>query len=57
MLSFIQIVRALGQLQLFQAFDINPQISPLQLAKIEQKKRQRASKNEALSTKKPKSDW
>ena len=52
LLSFIQIVRALEQLQLFQNFEVKQQqLSPLQLAKIDQKKRQRAS------NKKAKSDW
>jgi transcriptional regulator with XRE-family HTH domain len=58
LLSFIQIVRALEQLQLFQNFEIRqPQLSPLQLAKIDQKKRQRASNKKTTSTEKPKSDW
>jgi transcriptional regulator with XRE-family HTH domain len=58
MLSFIQILRALEQLQLFQNFEINQQqLSPLQLAKLEQKKRQRASATKEIQIKKPKSDW
>ncbi len=57
MLSFIQILRALEQLQLFQSFEIRQQLSPLQLAKIDQKKRQRASNKKAAGTEKPKSDW
>ena len=58
LLSFIQIVRALEQLQLFQNFEIKQQqLSPLQLAKIDQKKRQRASNKKAAGTEKPKSDW
>ena len=57
MLSFIQIMRALEQLQLFQNFEITQQISPLQLAKIDQKKRQRASNKKTDGIDKPKSDW
>ena len=57
MLSFIQIIRALEQLPLFQNFEIKQQISPLQLAKMDQKKRQRASNKNPKKTEKPKSDW
>ena len=57
LVSFIQILRALEQLQLFQSFEIRQQISPLQLAKIDQKKRQRASNKKATGIEKPKSDW
>lgn len=55
LLTFIQILRALQQLQLFESFVIRQQLSPLQLAKIEQKKRQRASSKPVRN--KPKSDW
>jgi hypothetical protein len=58
MLSFIMTIRALGQLELFQNFEIKEQqLSPLQLAKLEQKKRQRASSTKDTQIKKPKSDW
>lgn len=57
LLSFIQILRALEQLQVLQIFEINQQISPLQLAKIDQKKRQRASNKKSTVIEKPKSDW
>jgi transcriptional regulator with XRE-family HTH domain len=58
LLSFIQILRALEQLQLFQHFEVKQQqLSPLQLAKIDQKKRQRASNKKAALSEKPKSDW
>ena len=57
LLSFIQILRALEQLQLFQSFEIRQQLSPLQLAKIDQKKRQRASNKKATPIEKPTSDW
>ena len=43
MISFVQILRALEQLQILEHFEVKPQISPLQLAKLEQNKRQRAS--------------
>jgi hypothetical protein len=58
MLSFIMTIRALGQLELFQNFEIKAQqLSPLQLAKLEHKKRQRASARKEPPIKKPKSDW
>lgn len=57
LLSFIQILRALEQLQFFQNFEVSQQLSPLQLAKIDQKKRQRASAKKDDSIEKPKSNW
>lgn len=57
MISFIQILRALEQLQIFEHFEVKPQISPLQLAKLEQNKRQRASSKNKSKYKKTKSDW
>lgn len=57
MISFIQILRALEQLQILEHFEVKQQISPLQLAKIEQIKRQRASAKKERPTKKTKSDW
>jgi transcriptional regulator with XRE-family HTH domain len=57
LLSFIQIIRALEQLHLFQSFEIRQQLSPLQLAKVELKKRQRASNKQRPAKDKPKSDW
>lgn len=57
MISFVQILRALEQLQILEHFEVKPQISPLQLAKLEQNKRQRASAKKESPIKKPKSDW
>ncbi|MFM6934757.1 MAG: helix-turn-helix transcriptional regulator [Flavobacteriales bacterium] len=57
LLSFIQILRALEQLQIFEHFEIKQQFSPLQLAKLEQNKRQRASAKKDSQNKKPKSNW
>jgi transcriptional regulator with XRE-family HTH domain len=57
LISFIQIVRALEQLHLFQNFEIRQQLSPLQLAKMDQQKRQRASNKKTTGMGKPKSDW
>ncbi|MES2478245.1 MAG: helix-turn-helix transcriptional regulator [Bacteroidota bacterium] len=44
MLSFVQVLRAIDHLELLVNFEIKEQISPLLLAKIEQSKRQRASR-------------
>ena len=57
LISFIQVLRALEQLQIFEHFEIKQQFSPLQLAKLEQNKRQRASTKKDSQNKKPKSDW
>lgn len=57
LISFIQILRALEQLQIFEHFEIKQQFSPLQLARLEQNKRQRASTKKDTQNKKPKSDW
>jgi transcriptional regulator with XRE-family HTH domain len=56
LLSFIQVLRALEQLQLLQVFEVKQELSPLQLAEIEMKKRQRASKK-TTQRNKPKSTW
>ena len=42
LLSLLQILRVLGQLPVLSAFEVEQKISPLQLAKLEQQKRQRA---------------
>jgi transcriptional regulator with XRE-family HTH domain len=57
LLSVIQILRAIEQLQIFEHFEIKQQFSPLQLAKMEQKKRQRASAKKETKIKNPNSDW
>ena len=55
LLSFIQVLRALEQFHLLDTFVVKQEISPLQLAEIEMKKRLRARKK--TSSNKPKSDW
>jgi transcriptional regulator with XRE-family HTH domain len=42
LLVFIQLLRALNLLHLLKEFEINEQLSPLQLARLEHSKRQRA---------------
>lgn len=43
--NLLKILRVLDALYVFEQFKIRPQISPLQLAKEDEKKRKRASKN------------
>jgi transcriptional regulator with XRE-family HTH domain len=45
MLHFVQVLRALNALHLLNIFETQTQISPIALAKMQQKKRQRASKS------------
>lgn len=55
-LTLIQILRALNQLHIFDQFKVIEKISPIQLAKLEQKKRKRASKTK-IETNNTNSDW
>ncbi|TDO23507.1 Xre family transcriptional regulator [Sediminibacterium goheungense] len=57
LLSFIQVMRALQQLHLFRFFETQPKISPLQLAKMDQQKRKRASRKNKTADHQPKTDW
>ena len=58
MLVFIQLLRALKLLYLLQQFEIVQELSPLQLAKLEQSKKTRARKRIAESNNpESKSDW
>jgi transcriptional regulator with XRE-family HTH domain len=53
--TLIQVLRVLDQLQVMDAFEVQPRISPLALAKAEQEKRKRARNTQ---TKEPdSSDW
>lgn len=56
MITFIQLLRALGLLSLLQPFQVQPQFSPIQLAKLEHAKRKRASTTKKHH-KTPKSNW
>jgi transcriptional regulator with XRE-family HTH domain len=58
MLTLIQILRVLGQLQILKNFEADRKISPIQLARLEQGKRKRA-RNANDQTDKPdlKSGW
>lgn len=55
LLSLIQIMRALDILYLFEGFTIKKEISPLELAKQDQQKRQRASNSTIDNSNQ--SDW
>ena len=55
-ITFIQLLRALNLLHVLEQFKIQQQLSPIQLAKMDQAKRKRASKNR-IGKKKNKSDW
>ena len=43
MLSFIQVMRAIGELELFKNFEVREKVSPLLLAKMMRQQKQRAS--------------
>lgn len=55
-MTLIRLLRVLNQLHVLEAFKVTQQISPIQLAELEQKKRKRASKSKKQSDKK-KSNW
>lgn len=42
LISLIQILRALDKLEVLSSFEINKQVSPIAMAKLEKKQRQRA---------------
>lgn len=54
--SLIQILRALNLLDILDVFTIQNQISPLELAKLEKQKRQRASTNKEANEQ-TESEW
>lgn len=55
-ITFIQLLRALNQLHALKLFRIQQELSPIQLAKLDQAKRKRAAKKQNTD-KKPESDW
>jgi transcriptional regulator with XRE-family HTH domain len=58
LIVFIQLLRALKLLHLLQQFEIKEELSPLQLAKLEQSKKTRARrKNTENKNPEPESDW
>jgi transcriptional regulator with XRE-family HTH domain len=58
LISLIQILRALDLLDIIDVFKIQNQISPLELAKLEKQKRQRASSDgDTINQDKKESEW
>ena len=55
-ITLIQLLRALNLLYVLQPFQVQQQLSPIQLAELEQAKRKRATKTKKTG-KKNKSDW
>lgn len=55
--SFLQILRVLNQLHVLTAFKVEPQYSPMQLAKLEQQKRQRAGRKKPDNNSALPVDW
>ena len=53
--TLVQVFRALGLLRIMDVFTIENQISPLKLAKLEERRRKRASNKRR--NEKPESDW
>lgn len=49
LITFVQVLRALEQLHVFEQFQLGTELSPLQLAAIEAKKRKRARKKSVKS--------
>ncbi len=56
LVTLIQVLRILNKLYVFESFEVKQQISPIKLAEMEMKKRQKASKQSNDKTTK-KSDW
>lgn len=56
LISLIQVLRALKQLQLFQNFVVQPKLSPLKLAAAEQRQSKRVRKSKT-SKDHPQSNW
>lgn len=56
LLTLIQVLRMLNKLHVFESFEVKQQISPLKLAEMELRKRQKASK-QANDARKDKPDW
>jgi len=57
MLSLIQLLRALQLLDHLHPFKVFHQLSPLQLAKLDEEKRKRARRKKGDITENPTSDW
>jgi transcriptional regulator with XRE-family HTH domain len=56
LVTLIQVLRILNKLHVFESFEVKQQISPIKLAEMEMKKRQKAS-GQSNDSKTKKSDW
>jgi transcriptional regulator with XRE-family HTH domain len=56
LLTLIQLLRVLNQLHILNLFQVQKQLSPIELAKLESRKRKRASRIKS-NKKKNQSDW
>ncbi|HRI01037.1 MAG TPA: helix-turn-helix transcriptional regulator [Saprospiraceae bacterium] len=56
LITLIQVLRILNKLQVFESFEVKQQISPIKLAEMEMKKRQKASRQKKYKTTN-KTDW
>lgn len=56
LITLIQVLRILNKLHVFESFEVKSQISPILLAEMEMKKRQKAS-GQKNDSKHKKSDW
>ena len=56
LITLIQVLRILNKLHIFESFEVKQQISPIKLAEMEMKKRQRASQQDKNITTN-KTDW
>jgi transcriptional regulator with XRE-family HTH domain len=56
LITLIQVLRILNKLHVFESFEVKQQISPIKLAEIEMKKRQKASRQDKNTTTN-KTDW
>jgi len=56
LITIIQVLRILNKLHVFESFEVKQQISPIKLAEMEMKKRQKASRQDK-NTPENKTDW
>ncbi len=57
LLTLVQVLRALDELELLNVFSVEQEISPLAMAKFKKKSRRRASKKKYSKTDKEQSEW
>ena len=56
LITLVQLIRALNLLHAFEHFQVKQELSPIQLAKMDEEKRKRASRK-TIVKQKPKSNW